>query len=189
MTTPRRFLFLLASSRLDGNSEQLARRAARHLPAGAETRWLRLEDHSLPPFEDTRHSKGYSAPEGEAALLAEATLWATDLVVVTPVYWYSLPARAKLYFDHWSGWMRVPSLALRDTLVGRRMWAVITDAGSAEEGSSDLIEAMLQRTAAYMGMTWMGALMGHANQPGEIAKDALAMAAAESYFQKPSPHV
>lgn len=183
MPSPRRFLFLLASSRREGNSEQLARQAASHLPEGTETRWLRLEDHPLPPFGDTRHSTGYQAPEGNAALLAEATRWATDLVVVTPVYWYSLPARAKLYFDHWSGWMRVPALALRDTLKGRRMWAVITDAGSAEEGSSDLLEAMLQRTADYMEMAWMGALVGHANQPGDISMDLQACAAAEIYFR------
>ena len=72
MPTPRRFLFLLASTRLEGNSEQLARHAAHSLPEGAETRWLRLEDHPLPPFADTRHSTGYQAPEGNAALLAEA---------------------------------------------------------------------------------------------------------------------
>lgn len=189
MSSSRRYLFLLASSRLEGNSEQLARQAASHLPEGSETRWVRLEEHPLPPFEDTRHSSGYEAPEGNAALLAEATLWATDLVVVTPVYWYSLPASAKLYFDHWSGWMRVPSLALKDTLKDRRVWAVIVDAGSEEEASSDLLEGMLQRTADYMHMVWMGALVGHANQPGEVAKDTRAMAAAETYFQKAPTHV
>ena len=47
MTFPHRFLFLLASSRLDGNSEYLARQAASRLPETAETRWMHLEDHPL----------------------------------------------------------------------------------------------------------------------------------------------
>lgn len=33
-----------------------------------------------------------------------------------------------------------------------------------------------------MDMTWKGALLGHANRPGDIANDAKALAAAQSYF-------
>ena len=38
----------------------------------------------------------------------DATFAATDLVVVSPVYWYSVAASVKLYLDYWSGWMRLP---------------------------------------------------------------------------------
>ena len=42
-------------------------------------------------------------------MLLDATLAATDLVFVAPVYWYSLPAAAKLYLDYWSAWLRFTS--------------------------------------------------------------------------------
>lgn len=181
----RQFLFVLASTRRDGNSETLARHAARALAPGRAQRWLRLIDHPLPPFADTRHSSGYAAPAGDAKLVCEATLAASDLVIVTPVNWYSLPWPAKLYFDHWSAWMRVPGLNFKQTLQGRNLWSVIVDADEAGEGSAGPVVDMLRRTAGYMSMNWRGALIGHANRPGEIANDAAALAAAERLFIEP----
>jgi multimeric flavodoxin WrbA len=172
----RRFLFLIASTRADGNSEALARAAAAGLDA--EQRWIRLAEHELEPFRDVRHSDGsFGPPEGVAATLAEATLWATDLVIVTPVYWYSLPAAAKLYFDHWTGWLRVPALDFRARMVGRALWAVVVDASEPDERAFDPLIGMLARTAEYMDMAWKGALHGHANRPGELPAEQLAAAA------------
>jgi len=179
---PRTFVFLLASTRPGGNSEELARRAARALPGRAEQRWLRLIEHPLPPFADTRHSTGYAAPEGNAKLLCDATLAATDLVLVTPVNWYSVSWPAKLYLDHWSAWMRIPELAFGPTLRGRSLWGVLVDADTDGEGAAAPVVDVLRRTADYMGMRWRGALIGHANRPGEIEQDAEAVAAAARFF-------
>ena len=44
---------------------------------------------------------------------------------------------------------------------------------------------MLRRTADYMAMRWRGALLGHANRPGEIENDAAAVAAAARFFADP----
>lgn len=184
----RSFLFLIASTRVGGNTEALARRAASSLPPGAEQRWLRLIDHPLPPFADTRHSTGYAPPEGNARLLCEATLAATDLVLVTPVYWYSVSWPAKLYLDHWSAWMRIPELAFRATLEGRSLWGVMVDsdteadAAAAGGGSSTPVVDMLRRTAEWMKMRWRGALIGHGSKPGDVERDAAGLAAAERFF-------
>lgn len=177
----RKFLFVVASTRPEGNSERLARRAASSL-ADAEQTWLRLIDHPLPPFFDTRHSTGYQPPEGAARFLCEATLAATDLVIVTPVNWYSVSWPAKLYLDHWSAWMRIPELAFQKTLAGRSLWAIVVDSDDEAAGSSAPTVDMLRRTADYMHMQWRGALVGHANRPGEIEQDQTAWAAAERYF-------
>jgi len=64
-------VFVLSSTRPGGNSEALARRAARALPAAVEQQWLHLSDHPLPPFADTRHSTGDLPPEGDAKLLSD----------------------------------------------------------------------------------------------------------------------
>ena len=176
---------MLGSTRHDGNSERLARRAARSLPSTDEQRWLHLVDHPLPPFHDTRHADGYDAPEGNARLLADATLAATDLVIVTPVYWYSLTWPVKLYLDHWSAWMRRPELAWKATLAGRALWAIVVDADEPTAGTTDPTVDSLRRTADYMAMRWRGALIGHANHPGEIEADHAALAAAATYFATP----
>lgn len=177
------FLFLLASTRPDGNSERLARRAALALPESVPMRWIRLADLPLSPFEDLRHSGGYGDPEGTAAELARATLDATDLVVVTPVYWYSLPAEAKRYFDHWSAWMRAPSLEFRARMKGHRLWAIVADSDEGEEGSAAPLLDGLRRTADFMGMAFAGTLVGHGSKPGEALQDPATLAAADAFFR------
>ena len=178
------FLFLVASSRRDGNSEALARHAAASLPETAEQRWLSLIDNELPPFEDVRHSGtgAYPQPEGPGATLLDATLWASDLVMVAPLYWYSVPARAKNYLDHWSGWMRVPGVSFLDRMAGKRMWAI--SAISDEDYSvADPLLGTLRLTASYAKMKWGGHLFGFGNKPGEVLTDEAALRQADSFFQ------
>lgn len=174
------FLFVLGSTRKGGNSEALARHAAH----GLDATWLHLIDHPLPPFFDTRHSSGYEAPTGNAKLLCDATLAATDLVLVTPVNWYSVSWPMKLYLDHWSAWLRIPALAFTATLAGRSLWAVTVDSDDENSGAADPVIDVLRRTADYMEMRWRGALRGRANRPGEIDADAQALAAATTFFTK-----
>jgi multimeric flavodoxin WrbA len=182
----RSFLFVLSSTRPYGNSEVLARRAASRL-VGAQQRWLRLGDYPLPPFADTRHSTGYASPEDNERVLVDATLGATDLVIVTPVNWYSVSWLAKLYLDHWSAWLRIPELNFAETLAGRTLWSIIVDSDTEGEGAADPVVDVMRRTAEYMKMQWHGALVGHANRPGEIEQDGAALSAAESYFTEASP--
>ena len=178
----RRFLFVLGSTRVDGNSERLARAAAARLPPAVDQRWARLIDDPLPPFFDTRHSTGYAAPVGAGRRWVEATLAATDLVIVTPVNWYSVAWPVKLYLDHMSGWMRAPALAFAATMAGRSLWAVVVDADDEGAGTAAPVVDALRRTAAYLDMRWRGALVGHGNRPGDVTADRAAQAAAETFF-------
>ncbi|MFJ7247358.1 flavodoxin family protein [Kitasatospora sp. NPDC098652] len=180
---PRRFLFLDASSRVDGNTAQLARLAAESsLPEGAEQQWLRLDDHPLPPFQDLRHTGDgrYPEPVGHERTLLEATLAATDLVLVAPLYWYTMPTSAKLYLDYWSAWFRVPGVDFRDGMRGGTLWDVTVLAGT-EEHVQPLI-GTLKLTAEYMGMRWGGALIGNGTRPGDVLRDEQALIAAKSFF-------
>jgi len=175
------FTFILGSTRKGGNSETLARRAARSL---TDAQFLHLLDLPLPPFFDTRHSTGYAPPDGNAKVLCNATLAATDLVLVTPVNWYSCSWPMKLYLDHWSAWMRIPELAFKDTLAGRSMWGVIVDSDDDASGTALATIDMFKRTADYMSMHWRGVLLGHGNRPGEVDSDAAALAAADAFFTR-----
>jgi multimeric flavodoxin WrbA len=182
----RRFLFVLSSARIGGNAEQLAREASLALPADVEQRWLRLSEMPLEPFVDIRHDAGvYASPEGHEATLADATLWCTDLVMVVPVYWYSVPANAKLYLDHWSGWMRVPGMEFKARMAGKRMWGVTVISGD-DAASAEPVVGTLRLTANYLRMEWKGVLLGHGSRPGDVANDALALAEARRFFTPPA---
>ncbi|MEV6979200.1 NAD(P)H-dependent oxidoreductase [Kitasatospora sp. NPDC093806] len=179
----RSFLFLDAGARADGNSAQLARlAAAASLPPGAEQRWLRLSDHPLPPFEDRRHTADgrYDEPTGHERTLLDATLAATDLVFVAPLYWYSLPTAAKLYLDHWSAWLRVPGADFRARMAGGTVWAVT--AYATEPDKAEPLIGTLRLSADYLGMRWGGALLGNGTRPGDVLRDDRALIAAKSFF-------
>jgi hypothetical protein len=184
-TAPRRFLFLCASARRQGNSERLARRAAAALSAQVEQHWLALADHPLPPFEDLRHRSAAPwapAVEGEARVPLDATLAATDLVLVAPLYWYSLPAAAKLYLDHWTAWLRAPGVDFKARMAGRTLWAV-TVLSDTDPKSAAPLHDTLRLTADDLHLRWGGHLLGYGNRPGDIPHDRAALAAAGSFFR------
>lgn len=178
------YLFLLASGRRDGNTELLARRAAAALPRDAAQTWLHLADLPLAPFRDLRHgSEAYPDPAGGEKVLADATVAATDLVMAAPLYWYGLPASAKLYLDYWSAWMRVPALDFKKRMVGKTLWAVCALADD-DRDTADPYVRTLRMSAEYMGMRWGGVLFGFGNRPGDVLADAEALAAAGRFFAR-----
>ncbi|NEX44908.1 flavodoxin family protein [Pseudotabrizicola algicola] len=164
----RRFLFLLSSARKGGNSEQLARHAAQALPCPCD--WLDLTRLDLPAFIDPRPTLP-TRPEGDLARIVDRMRAASDLCIVAPVYWYSLPAPAKLLLDHWSGFLDLPDLEFPIWIRQKRLW-LITVRADPDPTVPDLPEAMLRRCADWLGMAWGGALHGVADAPGEIAADA-----------------
>lgn len=172
------FLFLLSSARKGGNAHRLAQAAAAPIPAERQ-RWIDLSDPALPPFSDLR--PGFALPDGPVAQVMAAMQQASDIVMVAPVYWYALPAPAKLLLDHWSGWIDAPETGFVDWVRGKRVW-LITARGDPDPTVADLPEAMLRRSAEWLGMVWGGALHGVGDAPGDILQDGAAMAAADRFL-------
>ncbi|WP_435216251.1 flavodoxin family protein [Streptomyces sp. bgisy034] len=183
----RRFLFVLGSSRSDGNTELLARRAAEQLPEGVEQQWIDLAAHPLPDFEDLRHDSDHLRPtRGNVALLLDATLAATDVVIVSPLYWYSVSAHVKRYLDYWSGWLRTPGADFKATMAGRTLWGVTALAHEEQEVADPLI-GTLSNSAAYLRMRFGGVLLGNGSKPGDVLADAEALARAKTFFAQEAP--
>ncbi|MFB7929251.1 flavodoxin family protein [Streptomyces sp. NPDC056039] len=183
----RRFLFVLGSARAEGNSELLAHRAAEQLPPDVEQQWIDLSEHPVPDFEDLRHDSDHVRPtEGNHALLLDATLAATDIVIVTPLYWYSVSAQTKRYLDYWSGWLRTPGLDFKATLAGRTLWGV-TALAHREEVVADPLIGTLHNSAAYMGMRFGGVLLGNGSKPGDVLNDTEALSRAKTFFTQEAP--
>ena len=177
-------LFLIASAREHGNSEILALEAAKALSADAQT-WLRLQDLPLEPFADIRHSLGvYPPPTGNAKILFDASLAATDIVMVAPVYWYSVPATLKRYLDEWSAWMRVKDANFRERMAGKTVWIISSLSGDASE-AEPMLET-IKRSAHYLKMRLGGQVIGNGSKPGDVQNDQAALEAARQLFRGPS---
>ncbi|MEV3969153.1 NAD(P)H-dependent oxidoreductase [Streptomyces sp. NPDC050698] len=177
----------MGSARAEGNSELLARRAAEQLPPDVEQEWIDLTEFPLPDFEDLRHDSDHVRPtEGTVARLLDATLAATDIVIVSPLYWYSVSAQTKRYLDHWSGWLRTPGLDFKATLAGRTLWGV-TALAHREEIVADPLVGTLHNSAAYMGMRFGGVLLGNGSKPGDVLADDAALTRAKTFFAQEAP--
>lgn len=179
------YLFLTASARqphVVGNTEWLAREAARHLPDTVQQTWIQLAQEPIPAFVDVRHNAPgtYPPPEGRMAELLQATLDATHLVLVCPVYWFSLPTAIKAYLDHWSGWLRVPGLDFKARMAGKPLYLVST--GGERRKAQPSIDAALL-CAEFMAMPWGGALWGKGGAPDAVQADAEAVRAAAGFLQ------
>ncbi|WP_019061173.1 flavodoxin family protein [Streptomyces prunicolor] len=186
----RRFLFVLGSARPDGNTERLARRAAEQLPPDVEQEWIRLADHPLPDFLDIRHDGivGAVQPTENDTIrqLLDATLAATDIVIASPVYWYSLSGLTKRYLDYWSDWLRVPGADFRATMAGRTLWGVSALADD-EPVVADPLIGTLNNSAAYLKMRFGGVLLGNGSAPGDVLKDTEALTRAKTFFAQDTP--
>lgn len=176
-------LFLTTSTREPGalgNTEWLARQAAAALPAGSTQTWLSLARLQLPMFVDQRHTAGtYAAPEGDMKTLLEATMAATDLVFVAPVYWYSIPSPLKVYLDHWSAWMRIPGLPFKDEMAKKTLWLVTT---SGDRTKAQPMIDSIRLCAQFMAMRYGGELWGKGGPPDAVQADTGAVAQAATFF-------
>ncbi|MER7733358.1 NAD(P)H-dependent oxidoreductase [Streptomyces erythrochromogenes] len=184
--TDRSFLFVLGSSRPEGNSETLARAAAEQLPAGIPQRWVDLAKDPLPDFQDGRHEDGTWPVSEQEEELRRLTLEATDIVIVSPLYWYTVSANTKRYLDYWSGWLGVPGLDFKKRMAGRTLWGVTVMSEEDEVRADGLITA-LNHSAAYLGMRFGGVLLGNGSRPGQVRGDERAITRAKTFFEREAP--
>ncbi|MET8562323.1 NAD(P)H-dependent oxidoreductase [Streptomyces flaveolus] len=184
----RRFLFVLGSAREAGNTEQLAREAAGQLPGDVEQHWIRLTDHPLPDFVDLRHDSDHVRPSSDtpAGLLLDATLAATDIVIASPLYWYSVSSLTKRYLDYWSAWLRTPGVDFKAAMAGRTLWGIAALADD-EPSVADPYAGTLNNSAAYLRMRFGGVLLGDGSAPGDVRKDTEALARAKTFFAQDAP--
>src|SRR5215203_3074433 len=179
----REIVFILGSARYNGNTEALAQYAARSLSSQVKQNWIHLLDHSLPTFEDIRHheNRKYSVTSKIEKTVLEATMSATDIVIASPVYWYSISASTKLYLDHWSGWMRLDGVDFKARMASKILWAIAALSDVDCSGAQPLIDT-LHLSADYMKMNWGGALLGYGNRPRDVLLDAPSLERAEKFF-------
>ena len=126
-----------------------------------------------------RHTGAYAAPTGDLGRLLDATLAATDIVFVSPVYWYSLPAPLKAYLDHWSAWMRVPGLEYKSRKAEKSLFLVST--GGDRSKAQPMIDAV-RYCAEFLGMRWGDVLWGKGGPPRAVEQDAGAAEAATGFL-------
>ena len=117
----------------------------------------RLPGLDLPAFVDHRHTTGvYPMPEGDAKQVLDALLAASDVVFVSPVYWFSVPSPpSSASISGVPGCVCGSRLQVR--MAGKRLWVVAT---SGDRAKAQPMLDSCRLCAEFMGMEWKGALWG-----------------------------
>lgn len=138
-----RILFIVGSSRSEGNTEMVMRFLSNKLQGDL----INLSDHDI-GYYDYKHNN-----EGDDFLsIATQMSEAPVIVLGTPVYWYSMSAQMKTFIDRWSDLVTIR----KD--IGRKLKdkkLMLVSCGSWEEPGQGFA-LPIEQTAEYMSMQFAG---------------------------------
>ncbi len=140
MTRP---LVILGTSRSDGDT-----RRAVDTAFGRLADCLDLNDYAVSVY-DYNHA---NQNDGFAAIM-DAVLAADTLIFATPVYWYSMSAQLKIFFDRLSDLITIEKPKGR-AMAGKSASLIAT---GVEESLPDGFEVPFARTCEYFDMRYLGA--------------------------------
>lgn len=154
--TPR-ILVIFGSARNDGNTMRAVRAALGERPATI----VDLAQTNLTHY-DYQHRNLDDAYLGivEQLLAADLTIFAS------PVYWYSMSAHLKMFFDRFSDLLTVHKDVL-DRLQGKQCCVIASGSGPR---IPDCFEAPFSRTFDYLGMVYRGSFYLHTTYKGDDAQ-------------------
>ncbi len=163
--TPSDILGILGSSNNDGNTAALASAVFAPLP-NAEI--ISLSNLAIASYDyQNRHDSDDFLP------LAEKLAAAKTIVFASPVYWYSMSAQMKVFFDRLTDLTKAHK-ELGKALAGKSVFLIATGGSPAPPSS---FEPPFAETALYFNMHWGGMLY----QPGA---EAVNTGAAKSFANR-----
>jgi len=135
------FLVVLASSRVDGNTAKLSRVIADRLQAQT----VDLQNLSISYFDYENRNKS-----DDFIPLIERIVSSDFVVFATPVYWYSMSAQMKTFFD------RITDLLTVNRELGRKLrgmpMSVVATGTDAELPSS--FKSQFELISGYLGLVY-----------------------------------
>ncbi len=147
-------LIILGTSRSDGHTRKIINEILNRTDAD----FIDLNDYNI-GYYDYEHSN----QNDDYFMLSEKMMAYDTLLFASPVYWYSMSAVMKTFFDRFSDLLRIRKETGRK-LRGKRM-LVVTCSSDQEEYASFFDAFRL--SADYLGMNYGGQMHGWIEQ-GEI---------------------
>ncbi len=162
---PTSVVGVLGSSRKNGNTRMLTDAVLHHLDSA---RLFDLSDLSIAPYDyDDAQTQDDFLP------LAEQMAQSQMIIFASPIYWYSMSAQMKVFFD------RLTDLTKTHKMLGRSLAdkTVCVIATSTSKTPPSSFEAPFAKTAGYFGMQWGGMLHGSFEEDRQMTPELNASAA------------
>jgi NADPH-dependent FMN reductase len=156
---------ILGSARKNGNTSKVLEAVI----GSAEVAVVDLFDHTIEHYD-------YRRPhvDGDFLSIAEAIIESPRIILATPVYWYSMSGRMKVFFD------RLTDLTSVRKDLGRRLAgrSVSLVTSSTEPELPPGFEVPFQASCEYLDMHYRGGFHGWCKNAASPPKEVLAAARA-----------
>lgn len=135
-------LVIIGSSRSDGNT----RIAVERVISGRNSEIADLSqlDISHYDYDNTNHDDDFLP-------LAEKMVECDPIILATPVYWYTMSARMKIFIDRWTDLITIRK-DLGRAMKGKKVYLVTSFGGEYPEG----FENPIRLTCEYLDMQFCG---------------------------------
>lgn len=152
----------------DGNSAKLLNACISGMNEieGTQVESINIYDYDVAPvwkdyFGDVMRKETDKVKDDMSVLISK--MLDADLIVLSsPVYWYSVSGKMKLFLDRWSDLIN-PDWSSR--LKGKGLALLSTHSGVLLMNSSNLLQMAMKATAEFLGMTWMGGVDMRSQMP------------------------
>ncbi|MDN5695838.1 MAG: flavodoxin family protein, partial [Staphylococcus equorum] len=101
----------------------------------------------------------------------------------SPVYWYSLSASVKAFFDHWSETLMDPNYKNFKEEMAKKDFRLIIVGGDFPKVKGKPCITQVKYSLEFIGATLSGYIIGTAEKPGDIEKDVYALKRAQEWQQ------
>ena len=188
MEKGKKILVLLGSPRKKGNTATLAKQIVKGAESrGAEVETVYLNGLKIKPCQGCYACKKEDSQgcvvQDDMQLLYPKIKDADALVFATPVYWFNMSAQTKIFIDRFYGLFDATFTV--NPLYKKRI-AVAMSYGDTDPFNSGCVNALrsFQDAFTYLGAKIDGMVYGSAEEPGEIASNAVLMQQAEDLGRK-----
>ena len=151
-----KIIIIKGSSRKNGNTHKVVEALLDRL----EATYIDLQDYQI-SYYDYEHKNS----EDDFLIIAEKMVQYDYIIFATPIYWYTMSAIMKTFFDRLSDLLTIRK-DLGRALKGKTMSAI---ACSSDETEYEGFFLPFERTAEYLEMHWGGGV--HTWVEGEVVPD------------------
>lgn len=186
-------LGIMGSARVDGNTNDLLDIAlAAAADAGAMAEKVVLADHRVEHIGNCRacveRGRCVHADDDFDRLMAKVYA-ANAILFASPVYWYSIAGRLKVFLDRWScEYYRDSYEAFAAKLRPKAMGVITVQEESGVEQAQHLIGA-LEKTVGFARATYLGYVLGPGGKRGTARGHEPSAAAARDLGRRAAAHV
>ncbi|WMT20777.1 flavodoxin family protein [Parageobacillus toebii] len=170
-----KILVLNGSSRENGNTEQLTD----VILEGVSSTRINIRDFLIQPIVDKRHDpEGFTTVADDYDQIIELVHQHDVLIFATPIYWYGMSGHMKQFIDRWSQSLRDTRFSFKEEMKKKKAFVIICGGDNPCIKGLPLIQ-QFQYIFQFMGIEYIGYVIGEGNAPGDVLRDERAIGQAK----------